>query len=169
MNLGKEINQATKTTLVFAVITGIFTLLQKLSALVLIGESNASFKVSMEHFVKVNLLWFIAVVLIILGLYIFIKKTDGIFNLTFLHNPTIRLTVGLLILFEGIINLSNKIPVLILNIQTFRHATSLLGDDKDKIMSGFLTSDSIPIVTNLLLTLLGLYFVLNRKKMIEQP
>jgi hypothetical protein len=137
----------------------------KLSTIVSIGENHVSSKDSIEYFIKANMLWFVAVILIILGLCIYIIKADGTFNLVFIHNPMIRLTSGLLIILEGIINLSNKVSVLLLNIQTFHQSKSLLlGEEVDGIIRNTLISSIIPILINLLQILAGLYFVLYQKK-----
>lgn len=164
MRFGKEeINQASKITLVFAVITSIFTLLGKLSTFVSTGENKVSIEY-IEHFFQINIAWLIIVILTILGLCIYIKRADGKFNLIFIHNPMIRLTSGLLIIFEGIINLSNKVSVLLFNIQTFLQTASSFGENSNEIIRVALTSNVIPILTNLLQILFGLYLVLYKRK-----
>lgn len=158
MRFDKEINQALKITLVFVVISSTFTLLEKLSEFVPIGNNN----VNMDHFLKVNMLWFISVILIIIGICFYIKKADGKFNHFYIDNPIVRLTSGLLIIFDGIINLTNKVSVLHFNIQTFHQASSLI-ENADKIIRNALISSTIPVLIYLLQILFGLYFVLSKK------
>lgn len=160
MSINKEINQALKVTLVFAVITSAFNVLGKIGTLIPIGDN----KINIAHFLKVNMTWFFIAMLIIIMLYIYIKRADGKFNLIFIYDPAIRLTSGFLIIFEGIINLSNKISVFILNIQSFHQTTSFLGENADEIVSSTLTLNIIQIVINLLQIMVGLFFVLYKRQ-----
>lgn len=160
MSINKEINQALKIILVFAVITSVFNIFGKIGTLIPVGEN----KVNIAHFLKVNMTWFIIVILIIFALCIFIKSADEKFNLNFIYEPMVRLTSGFLIIFEGIINLSSKISVFLLNIQSFHLTTSFLGENADEIVSSTLTLNVIQIVINLLQIMLGLFFVLYMKQ-----
>jgi hypothetical protein len=164
MRDSKEINHAAKVTLVVVVITSLSALLSRFSMNMPISENTASFRASISHFLKFNLVWLIAVIIISLGLCIYIKKTDGKFNLKFLKDPLIRLTSGLLIMFEGITTLISKCTVLILNIQTFQQSATLLGDKADEVINTALGSNVIPLFINLIQILLGLYIVLPQKQ-----
>lgn len=159
MRFGKELNQALKILLVFAVITSIFRLIQKLSPVIFVGINSDGLK----NFIEVNLIWFIAMFFIIVGLCMYIRKTDGKFNLVFIHNPMIRLTSGLLIIFEGIFNLSFSVPIAFSNIKTFHEFTSEFENTFGASQETLLTSNVIPSLINLLQVLLGLYLVLLKK------
>lgn len=128
MRLEKEIYKAQKISLVFMIIISFFDFLEKLCTVILIGYFNISAKDSIEHLFKTNILWLITVILIVLGLFTYIKRAEGKKRLNILHNPIVRLTSGLLVIFEGIIDFSNKVSVLFLNIQTYRHATGIMGE-----------------------------------------
>lgn len=160
MSNSKEINQALKVTLVFAVITSVFNVLGKIGTLIPVGDN----KINIAHFLKVNMTWFIIAILIIIMLFVYIIKADGKFNLIFIYDPAIRLTSGFLIIFEGIINLSNKISVFILNIQSFHQTTSFLGENADEIVSSTLTLNIIQIIIYLFQIMFGLFFVLNKRQ-----
>jgi hypothetical protein len=160
MRFGKELNQALKILLVFAVITSIFRILQKLSPVIFLGNNSDGFK----NFIELYLIWFIAMFFIIVGLCMYLRKTDGKFNLAFIHNPLIRLTSGLLIIFEGIFNLSIIVPVAFSNIITFHQFTSDFENTFGTSRETLLTSNVIPSLINLLQVLLGLYLVLYKKR-----
>lgn len=160
MSINKEINQALKVTLVFAVITSVFNVLGKIGTLIPVGDN----KINIAHFLKVNMTWFIIAILIIIMLFVYIIKADGKFNLIFIYDPAIRLTSGFLIIFEGIINLSNKISVFILNIQSFHQTTSFLGENADEIVSSTLTLNIIQIIIYLFQIMFGLFFVLYKRQ-----
>ena len=163
MKYGKEINQACKTAFLFLSVTSIFALLGKLSILLPLDDS----KVNLGYFLKVNLLWLITVIVILLSLALYIKKTDGQFDPSFLHDPRIQLTSGLLILLEGVINLSNKASVLFVNIQTLLQAADSMGENADQMVSAALASNAIPILAYLLQILLGLYFILHKRRTVK--
>ncbi|MDF2905521.1 MAG: hypothetical protein K0R34_842 [Herbinix sp.] len=160
MTFGKELNQALKILLVFAVITSFFRLLQKLSPVIFVGINSDG----IENFIEVYRLWFVAMLFIIVGLCMYIRKTDGKFNLAFIHNKVIRLTSGLLIMFEGIFSLSISIPVAFSNIITFHQFTTEFENTFGTSRGNLLTSNVIPSLINLLQVLLGLYLVLHKKR-----
>lgn len=159
MRFGKELNQALKILLVFVVITSTFRLMQKLSQVISVGTIGDGFM----HFIEVYLIWFIAMFFIILGICKYIRKTDGKIDLAFIHDPMIRLTSGLLILFEGILNLSISVPVAFSNILTFLQFTSEFENTIGTSRKTLITSNVLPSLINLLQVLLGLYLVLHKK------
>lgn len=157
MRFGKELNQALKIILVFAVITSVFKLIDRLSTFIVAINRNG-----FKNFIEVYLIWFIAMILIIVSIFMYLKKTEGDFNLTFIHNPMIRLTSGLLIIFIGIFNLSISVPAALAGIKAIYQFTSgseYTGTSRET----FLISNAIPSLLNLLQVLLGLYFVLHNK------
>lgn len=166
MIIKNEINQASKIALIFVAITGIFALLGKLiSLLPLLDDINS--RRNYNNFFKVNSVWLIVLLLIIICLCIYIRVYDGEFKLTFLCNPMIRMTAGLLIIIEGIIGLSMKVPTLIVNIQTFHQAVLMVGDKLDDMISKSLTVDALEILLVLLQTVVGLILVLYKMKIKE--
>ena len=160
MKYGKELNQALKILLVFTVVTSIFSLLQKLIPVIFVRFNSNENKNLME----VNLIWFIVMLLIIVGLCMYIAKLDGKFNLAFIHDPMIRLTSGLLIMFEGIFNLSTTIPTAFLNIISFHQFTSEIANAMSISRKTLLALYVIPSLIILLQLLLGLYLVLHNKR-----
>lgn len=147
----EEIKQPLQITLVFVVIVGIFSLLGRLNMFIRAGVN----KENIVYFFQDYMLWLIVIMLVILGICIYIKKTDGKFNLTFIHNPTVRLTSGLFIILDGILTLPDKITILLLNIQPLLHPTS----NNVNFWLLYVT----PIIISLLQILFGLYFIFNRK------
>jgi preprotein translocase subunit SecG len=89
MRYDNELNQASKITLFSIIVTSSFATLEKVGTLVhdlfaLSGKYGTFFsssksvliKARIENFFKVNMLWFVAVLLIILGLCIYIKRNS---------------------------------------------------------------------------------------------
>lgn len=161
MRFGKELNQALKILLVFAVITSIFRLIQKLIPAIFV--TNNSFEFEFASFIAV-FLWDIVVFFIIVGLCMYIRKKDGKLNLDFIHNPMIRLTAGLLVIYEGIFHLSISVPVAINNITSFQRSSSELFNTLGMSRETYLTSSIIPSLINLIKVLLGLYLVLHKER-----
>lgn len=159
MRLGKELDQALRILLVFAVISTVFKLLQTFSPYIFFQRIHYDFK----NYIEINLSWFLVISIIIIALCIYIGKRDGKFNISFMQNKMIRLTSGLLILFEGIFNLSKSIPVNFSNIITFYPSTIDFEKKFGTSKVGFLISCIAPSLINLLQLLLGLYFVLYKK------
>ncbi|MDF2485041.1 MAG: hypothetical protein K0R46_1209 [Herbinix sp.] len=164
MKFGKKLNQALKILLVYTVITSIFRLLQKLTPAILVGINNDVIK----NFIEVYLIWFIPIFLIIVGICLYIRRTDGKFNLAFIHNPMIRITSGLLIMFEGIFNLSISFPVAFSNIIMFQKFTSEFENTFGTSREILIASNVIPSLINLIQVLLGLYLVLHKKRNSEK-
>ena len=160
MRFGKELNRALKILLVFVVITSGFRLLQILSPVIFVGIDSKGIK----NLIEVYLIWFITMFFIIVGLCMYIRKADGKFNLFFIHNPMIRLTLGLLIMFEGMFSLLISIPVAFSNIIKFYQFTSEFENTFGTSRETLLTSNVIPSLINLLQVLLGLYLVLSKKR-----
>lgn len=158
MKFDKETNQALKIILVFAVNICFFKLVEKLSPFIFIGIDKGRFK----NFIEVYLFWFIVMILIIVGICMCIRKAEGKFNFTFIHNPRIRLTSGLLITFAGVFNLSIDFPVALLNIKTFHLVTSGFENTFGTSRVTLMISNIIPSLTNLLQVLFGLYFILHK-------
>lgn len=150
----KEVNQAIKVTFVFVLITSIFSFLGKLCSFIPIKGN----KVNINRLLLLNALWFVLVIITIISMYLWIKKADGEFNLTFIKNKEIRYVAGLLIIFEGLVNISSRISILIMNIQTMQHVSSY-AESSDYFIRNLVTSSLIPILINLLQVLLGVYLI----------
>ncbi|WFR58915.1 hypothetical protein QA584_07490 [Anaerocolumna sp. AGMB13025] len=157
MNFDKEMKIPLQIALLFVVLTSIFTLLENLGSFVSMGVN----KDSIVYFFKSNMLWFIVVILIILGLSIYLKKVEGKYNPSFIHNETIRSTLGLLLAFEGLVIISSRAPSLLLFIQANHQTASTF---KEVYIRSILASFIIPMIINLVRILLGLYFVLQKNK-----
>lgn len=165
MRIEKDTDKALKITLAFIVIISIFDFFEKLCTIIPAGNYNVSVTDNLEHLFMTNLLWLITVIIIISGLSIYIKRAEGKMHLNILNNPFVRLSSGLLIVAEGILNLSNKVPVFILNLQTFRHVTQLMGEKElSDFRMGIVASSIIPILINFFQLLFGIYLIIKRKK-----
>lgn len=157
MNFDKEMKIPLQIASLFVVFTSVFTLLGNLGSFLSMGVT----KDSIVHFFESNILWFIVVILIILGLSLYLKKVDGKYNPFLIPNRTIRSTLGLLLAFEGLVMLSSRAPALLLYIQANHQTASAF---KEAYIRGILASFVIPMTINLVKILLGLYFVLQKNK-----
>jgi predicted histidine transporter YuiF (NhaC family) len=80
----------------------------------------------------------------------------------------IRITSGLLIMFEGIFNLSISFPVAFSNIIMFQKFTSEFENTFGTSREILIASNVIPSLINLIQVLLGLYLVLHKKRNSEK-
>ena len=157
MKFDKELRMPLQIALLFVVFTSIFTLLENLSSFVSMGVN----KESTVYFFKRNTIWFIVVLLIILGLSIYLKKVDGKYNPFLIFNRTIRSTLGLLLAFESLVIISSRASLFLLTIQANQPVAPAL---KESYIRSILASYVIPIILNLVKLSLGLYMVLQKNK-----
>lgn len=157
MKFDKELRMPLQIALLFVVFTSIFTLLEDLSSFVSMGVN----KESTVYFFKRNTIWFIVVLLIILGLSIYLKKVDGKYNPFFIFNRTIWSTLGLLLAFESLVIISSRASLFLLTIQANQPVAPAL---KESYIRSILASYVIPIILNLVKLSLGLYMVLQKNK-----
>lgn len=157
MKLSKDIKQASKIALMFVIVTSIFSLLDRLQDLVPIGDESIGFK----NFFKLNIGWLAVIILMIIGLCILIHKQDGKINMTLINEPAIRVVAGILISLDGLIKLSDKISVFLINTNMLNRVTSIAGE---KIAGDILVSDLIPIIAYVLQIATGLYFAFSLRK-----
>jgi hypothetical protein len=160
MELKKEINLALKITLLYAIITGVFTLLGRIAPLFPIGGD----KVSLQLLIQANFIWIVVVIITILALSIYVKKVDGKFDLAFLNDPTIRLTIGFLTIVSGIFNLAIRISTLVFNLINLSQSLAAFNKFPNNLITHTLLSNIIPLSINLLQIILGLFLVLYKGK-----
>ncbi len=160
MRLGREIYIALKILLIYAVTTFFFQLSQKLSPLIFAVNKGDGIK----NFIEVHLIWFILILLIIIVLFMYIRKSESKFSLSFIHNPLIRLTSGLLIMFDGLFNLLISIPVAFSNLKAIHQFSAGIENAFGSSRATLFTSNVIPSLLNMLQILLGLYLILRKKQ-----
>lgn len=112
------------------------------------------------NFIKMNFIWFIVMSVVVVVLYVYIRINDGKFNLSFMHDSLIRLSSGLLILFEGIFNLSISLPVALSNILSYHRFTAEFENTIGISQETYFASNVIPSLLNLLQLWFGLYLIL---------
>ncbi len=157
MTFDKEIKIPLQIALLFVVFTSVFTLLENLSSFVTMGVN----KDSLLLFFKSNILWFIVVILILLGISFYLKKIDVKYNSFLILNRTIWSTLGFLLVLEGLIIISSRAPILLLTIQSNHQVAASI---KEAYIRSILASFVIPMIINLVKILLGLYFILQKNK-----
>lgn len=161
MEKQEQINIILGSSLLFIVVKSIASLPGKLSIIFL---QNDEIKSAITTFVKVETLWVITVATIIILLYRYIRKSNQITLLDLLANENIRLTTGVLLSIEGVINLAQLLPAHIVNIKTMLKVFGASGD----IYSGMITKVIIINIVSVTLVLcqifLGIYLAKLYKK-----
>lgn len=149
-------------SILFIIITSIFSLLRKFVLCVVI-KGNLIQKIS--YFLIQNALWLIVTIVIITVLNKSIRKynKDNLFNM--LEDPSISLTTGILITLDGIINLADLLPQYIVSIissiKSSYGITKIAGDITKRVI----IVDIISIFIILCQVLIGVYYIkLYRKK-----
>lgn len=160
MEMKKEMNFALKITLLYAIITGVFTLLGRIAIILPIGGT----RVSLEHLIQANFIWIVVVIITIIVLSVYVKKVDGKFDFTFINDPSICLTIGFLTFVSGIFNLAIKISSLVFSLINLSQSLGAFDKFPNKLVFMTWTSNIIPILINLLQIVLGLFLILYKGK-----
>ena len=152
------------TALLFVTVISIFSFLTKLITSMIFSEDLYS---ALSLFLKDIPFWLIVTAITIFLLITYLKK----FNLknlqALISNETIRLTAGLLITLEGIINLSNLIPLYYVSIKSYNQTKQLTNSTAIEIFRRPLISNGITIFFILCQVLTGIYLLKFYKNKIE--
>jgi hypothetical protein len=164
MERHEQINTVLGSALLFTVITSIGSLPSRLSTLIL---TNGRLIGGPNSFVNNNILWIIVVAIIIILLIAYIKKSNETSCLHVLQNENIRLTTGVLVAIDGLVNLSSLLPTYIIIIQSLLKIPHYVGDGMEVLSSKIITVDVITVAIILLQIFFGIYLVKCYKKKIN--
>ncbi|GEM_PF-5320844 len=136
MEKHEEIKIIVGISLLYTIITSIFSLLSRFITVFLIQDG---FKNAIVLFLKRNILWLIVVTGILVVLIVYTKKLNIKYNFDVFKNRIIRSIVGVLIALEGLINLSSSLPICIASVKSSIQVSQQVG----KIMEGIITKSII--------------------------
>jgi hypothetical protein len=154
-----HVNAILWIALLFTVITSVVSLINRLSVLILShGE------IVLSNFIKMNILWIIVVVAIIITLVLNIKNSEQPGFLDILQNENIRITTGILVALQGLISLSNALPNYIMSIQTLYRYKLPPSVDLEILIRKPIIIDVISLVIILCQISLGVYLAKCYKK-----
>lgn len=156
MEKNEQINTVLGSALLFTIITSTFSLPNKLSTLILT-------KSGFNTFINRDCLWLMVVLVIIIGLIMYIKKSNQK-GLAILQNENIRLTTGVLVALQGLIELSSSLPMYIGSIQASLQIPHSVGKDIEVMSSKTILIDIISVVVIICQILYGVYFTKYYKK-----
>ncbi|MFL0245551.1 hypothetical protein [Candidatus Clostridium stratigraminis] len=163
MDRHEQMNTVLGSALLFTVITSICSLPSRLSTLIL---TNGRLIGGPNSFVENNILWIVVVAIIIFLLIVYIKRSNETRCLRLLQNENIRLTTGILVAIDGLINLSSLLPTYIMIIQSLLKIPHYAGGGMEALSSKIITVDIITVAIILLQIFFGIYLVkCNKKKL----
>jgi hypothetical protein len=156
-----EHNENFKTTVVgvsllFVIITSALSLVDLLLAPIIFkGVMTYNF----QSFLLKNILWIITAGAIIIVLTSYAKKLGIQYYSDLIKDTVIRKTTGLLIMLEGLIDLSNTIPASISSITSSTRSAQLIGRKGGEMAARVVTSNILYIAIILLQIFLGIWLI----------
>ena len=164
MEKHEHLKIASGTALLFVTVISIFSFLTKLITSMIFSEDIYS---ALSLFLKDIPFWLIVTAITIFLLITYLKKYNLNNVQALITNETIRLTSGLLITLEGIINLSNLIPIYYVNIKSYNQTKQLANSAAIELFRKPLISNGITIFFILCQVLTGIYLLKFYKNKIE--
>lgn len=162
MQRHEEVGIVLGVTLLYTIITGIFSLLSIITELT--TEIQVGFKTAISLFIEKSSLWVIIIAAIIVILSIYGKKTDENFYFDITHDTLVRLIVGVLVMLNGIFTLSSSLLSNIVNIQASLKIMQQFGSVMEKrILVDNIIVDIIYLLIILCQILFGVYLIKHRK------
>lgn len=140
--------------LLSVLITGTVSLIQKIGSFFL--SSNAAV-VKASSFWQEDLLWIAAIAAIIIFLSLLLKKLNGGIRFRLLGDPLIRVTGGLLAILDGILNLSDSVPVYVSSIQNTIQTSQMMGASMHRMATEFIVYDVVSILLFVCQIAVGIY------------
>lgn len=156
MEHNEKLKITVSVSILFIVFTSAFSLASRLVAPIVMKGMMAY---NLQSFLFKNIIWIIIAAAIIIILTSYAKKL-GIQSYSDLIKDTlIRKTAGLLIIIEGLIDLSNLIPTCISSIISSTQASHLMRGNANGITARIITSDIISIIIILCQVFLGIWLI----------
>lgn len=140
--------------LLSVLITGIFSLIQKISSFFLNANAVA---VKASSFLLDDLPWIAVIAAIIIFLSLLLKKMNGGIRFRLLRDPLIRVTAGMLAILDGILNLSETAPVYVASIQNTIQASHMMGPSMQRFVQEVIVTAAVSVFLSISQILAGLY------------
>ena len=164
-----EIKKVLGIAWLYTIITGIFTLLHNINAL-LIG-SHQVLNIAIHDFLKRNTLWIVVTTATIIILYTYIKKSNQDVRSLLSETPIIGIAVGVLVVLKGISDLASSLPLNIISIESvfeaIRRTDVFLDGTKEKMIMQAVITNALSIVLILSQIVLGIFLIKAYKKRIN--
>lgn len=148
MEKHEQLNKTVGIALLFTTITSIFSLLNRLAALIVTSRD------SVGNYFKSNILWFAVVAAIISILAAYYKKSNEKGFLYILQNEDIRITTGVLISIQGLISLAGTLPA---HINTLQFLLKTMNIPMNVTNGRTITTMVVSVILIICQVLLGVY------------
>lgn len=156
MEKHKEFETALAISILYVAITSIFSLLTKVITVFVTGASLGK---RIELFLFQNILWIIAVIVVIVTLRLYLRRNHQKNISDILKNPTTRLATGMLVALDGLINLSGLLPVYINSIMSSTQSSRQMGKIAESIIKRIVIGDVASILIILCQVIFGFCLV----------
>lgn len=135
--------------LLYTIITSIFSFINRLSAIIIDKRYNL--------FLQENALFIVVAAVIIIILFMYLKKLNKGAPFSIIGDSTVRVTAGILVAIDGIITLSSTLPFKIMSIHSAIQSSIFMGQSWQSMFIKYLIEITISIVFILLQILVGIY------------
>jgi hypothetical protein len=155
MEKHEEVKTILGIALLYTIVTSILSFLSRLNAFLM----QDGFEKATNLFLQRNALWIIVVTGVIIILSVYTKKLKQKFYSDVLQNRIIRLTTGVLIALEGLINLSSILPICIMSVNLSIQVSQQAGESMEGIITKSIMSNAISVIIIIFQILIGIYLV----------
>lgn len=135
--------------LLYTIITSIFSFINRLSAIIIDKRYNL--------FLQENALFIVVAAVIIIILFMYLKKLNKGAPFSIIGDSTVRVTAGILVAIDGIITLSMALTNIIMSIKNNIQVSQASGEYGQIIFTKASIVTVISIVTVLFQILVGIY------------
>ena len=164
MEKHEEIKIIFGVVILYSIVTSTFSMLNRIKEIIFQGISMESLKA----FLLRNGLWIMAVIVVITIISMINKKYNKEFNSGIMRNHIAILIVGILIVLEGLLNLSSILPLYIVNgIQNIK-VSQQIKESIGEILINNIVSHVVSVVIVMCQLLLGVYMIEYGKKVLKQ-
>jgi magnesium-transporting ATPase (P-type) len=150
-----EVKTILGIALLYTIITSIFSFINRWLTEIMFSKN--SFNIKINLFLQENFLWIIVTAAIIIILNMYIKKLNQGEAFSIIGDSTVRAAAGILVAIDGIITLSNSLPLYIIRIHSAIQSSLFMGRNLQNMLSIAITESVISIVAILLQILTGIY------------
>ncbi len=140
--------------LLSVLITGIFSLIQKISSFFLTANVVT---VKASSFLQDDLPWVAVIAAVIIILCLLLKKLNGGIRFHLLKDPLIRVTAGILAILDGILNLSDTVPVYAASIQSAIQTSQMMGASMQRIVQEVIVTAAVSVFISICQIAIGVY------------
>lgn len=160
MERNEEIKTIMGIALLYTMITSISLLLSRLTIFI----SQDHLEKTIDLFLQRYALWIIVVIGTIVILNVYSKKLNQKSYSNILENRVVRLTTGVLVSLDGLINLSSLLPLYTMNVKSSIQLSNETRVTIEAMVTKLLMSNLLSLVIILCQIFVGIYLVKYYKK-----